>query len=190
MEKKTNIKLLPPPKFKNNEVVNINVAGTEQGKVIGKEAVGNENVLIVQKSNGEKLPILESEARKTDAKEIEIKLDGDKININNKQEKTFKSRQENNEFNKDIIELTKRWKKAVVELDNALRADAKKEFAATAQIGYGLDGDEKTKHSDFAAVRGIFEEDSFVSEIEEHITRKTALGDELISRMQKLLSSQ
>jgi hypothetical protein len=85
----------------------------------------------------------------------------------------------------DIIELTTRWKKAVVELDDALSADAKKEFAATVQIGYGLDGDEKTRHSDFAAVRGIFEEDSFVSEIEHHITSKTALGDELISRVEK-----
>jgi hypothetical protein len=86
----------------------------------------------------------------------------------------------------DITELTTRWKKAVVELDNILHADAKKEFAATAQIGYGLDGDEKTKHKDFAAVRGTFEEDSFVSEIEQHITSKTALGDELISRMENL----
>jgi len=86
----------------------------------------------------------------------------------------------------DIIELTTRWKKTVVELDNILQADAKKEFAATAQIGYGLDGDEKTKHNDFAAVRGTFEEDSFVSEIEQHITSKTALGDELIRRMENL----
>ena len=86
----------------------------------------------------------------------------------------------------DIIELTTRWEKAVVELDNILHADAKKEFAATAQIGYGLDGDEKTRHNDFAAVRGTFEEDSFVSEIEQHITSKTALGDELISRMENL----
>ena len=86
----------------------------------------------------------------------------------------------------DIIELTTRWKKAVVELDHILYADAKKEFAATAQIGYGLDGDEKTKHSDFAAVRGTLEEDSFVSEIKQHMTSKTALGDELISRVEKL----
>ena len=85
----------------------------------------------------------------------------------------------------NIIELTTRWKKAVVELDDALSADAKKEFAATVQIGYGLDGDEKTRHRDFAAVRGIFEEDIFVSEIEHHITSKTALGDELISRVEK-----
>jgi hypothetical protein len=86
----------------------------------------------------------------------------------------------------DIIELTMRWKTAVVELDHMLYTDAKKEFAATAQIGYGLDGDEEAKHSDFKAVRGIFEKNSFVSEIEKHIIAKTELGDELIGRMEKL----
>jgi hypothetical protein len=86
----------------------------------------------------------------------------------------------------DIIELATKWKQAVVELDHRLYADAKKEFAATAQIGYGLDGEEETRHSDFEAVRGLFEENSFVSEIEKHIISKTALGDELISRMEKL----
>jgi len=90
----------------------------------------------------------------------------------------------------DIIELATRWKKAVIELDHILHADAKKEFAATAQIGYGLDGDEKSKQADFAAVRGTFEEDSFVSEIEQHITSKTELGDELISRMENLRQQQ
>jgi hypothetical protein len=86
----------------------------------------------------------------------------------------------------DIIELATKWKKAVVELDHTLYADAKKEFTDTAQIGYGIDGNEQTKHGDFAQVRGIFEKDSFVSEIEKHIAGKTKLGDELISRMEKL----
>jgi len=86
----------------------------------------------------------------------------------------------------DIIELTTKWKTAVVELDHMLYADAKKEFAATAQIGFGLDGEGKTKQSDFEAVRGTFEGNNFVSEIEKHIVTKTALGDELISRMEKL----
>jgi hypothetical protein len=90
----------------------------------------------------------------------------------------------------DVIELITRWKAAVVDLDNILYEDAKKEFAATAQIGYGLDGDEKTKHSDFTAVRGTLEEDSFVSEIEQHITKKTALGDKLISRIEKIRQQQ
>jgi hypothetical protein len=86
----------------------------------------------------------------------------------------------------DIIELTTEWKQAVIELDQQLSDDAKKEFAVTAQIGFGIDGDEQTKHCDFAAVRGTFEKDKFAHEIQEHITRKTVLGDELISRMEKL----
>jgi len=88
----------------------------------------------------------------------------------------------------DIIELAARWKSAVVELDRMLHADAQKEFAATAQIGYGLDGEQKTKQADFERVRGTFEENDFVLEIEKHITVKTALADELIGRMEPLRS--
>ncbi len=86
----------------------------------------------------------------------------------------------------DIIDLVTRWKEAVVELDHKLYADAKKEFGAAVQIGYGSDGDEAVKHSDFKAVRGTFEENNFVREIEKHIDAKSRLGDELIGRMKKL----
>ncbi len=86
----------------------------------------------------------------------------------------------------DIIDLATKWKSAVVELDHMLYADARKEFAATAQIGYGLDGGQKTKQADFEHVRGTFEQNSFVLEIEKHIVDKTALGDELIRRMEQL----
>jgi hypothetical protein len=86
----------------------------------------------------------------------------------------------------DIIELTTKWKEAVVELDHMLYADARKEFAATAQIGYGIDGDKETKESDFAGVRGTFDKNSFVSEIEKHIDTKSKLAEELIGRMKKL----
>lgn len=86
-----------------------------------------------------------------------------------------------------IIELTERWKAAVVELDKMLYRDAGKEFAAAAQIGYGPDGDAKNKQADFEAVRGKFEENSFVREIKKHTETKSKLGDELISRMEKLL---
>jgi hypothetical protein len=90
----------------------------------------------------------------------------------------------------DIIDLTTKWKQAVVELDNMLYADAKKEFAATAQTGYGLDGSPETKQADFGQVRGTFEENSFVLEIEKHIVRKTTLGDELVGRMEELRRNQ
>ena len=90
----------------------------------------------------------------------------------------------------DIIELTKKWKQAVVELDNMLYADARKEFTAIAQTGYGLDGSQETKQADFGQVRGTFEENSFVLEIEKHIARKTAFGDELVGRMEELRRNQ
>jgi hypothetical protein len=86
----------------------------------------------------------------------------------------------------DIIEMTQTWKAAVAELDQMLHADARKEFAATSQTGYGLDGDKETRQQDFAAVAGTFEKNSFVTEIEQHIVDKTMLGDELISRLEKL----
>ncbi len=86
----------------------------------------------------------------------------------------------------DVLDLTTRWKEAVLELDNRLYADAKKEYAATAQIGFGLDGDEETKQHDFEAVRGSFEADNFVAEIEKHIAAKTELAKDLIRRIERL----
>ncbi|HEC03971.1 MAG TPA: DUF4954 family protein, partial [Phycisphaerales bacterium] len=56
--------------------------------------------------------------------------------------------------------------------------------SATVQTGYGLDGDQQTRQADFERVRGTFDENDFVREIEKHIINKTALGDELISRME------
>jgi hypothetical protein len=107
LEKQSNIKLLPPPKHKTNEIVNINVAGTEQGKIVGKEAVGNNNILIIEKQNGETIPVLESEVRKIDPKEIEIKIENNKIRIENKEDKTFKDKREEGVYQNDILELTK-----------------------------------------------------------------------------------
>jgi len=86
----------------------------------------------------------------------------------------------------DVIDVTNRWRQAVVELDNLLYADTRKEFAATAQIGFGVDGDDQTRHSDFAAVRGTFEADGFVAQIQKHIATKTGLANELLSRIEPL----
>ncbi|MHC4298625.1 MAG: DUF4954 family protein [Planctomycetota bacterium] len=86
----------------------------------------------------------------------------------------------------DIIQMATSWKAAVAGLDDMLRADARKEFAATAQIGYGLDGDKQVRQADFEQVRGTFAASSFVREIDQHMVSKAALGDEFIGRIQKL----
>jgi hypothetical protein len=86
----------------------------------------------------------------------------------------------------DIIGLITKWKTAVIELDRMIYADTKKEFAETAQIGYGLDGGKETMQQDFEQVIGKFEENNIVLEIKKHISGKAALGDEIISQIQQL----
>ncbi len=87
----------------------------------------------------------------------------------------------------DIIEMVEKWKKSVVDLDNMLYGDAKKEFSLNIKTGFGMDGEETDKQLDFEQVRGKFESNSTVSAIKEHIIEKTNLGNELIERMKKVL---
>lgn len=88
----------------------------------------------------------------------------------------------------DIIRLTRKWKKSVIDLDKMLYEDAKKEFTLAKHTGFGVDGDLKIKLLDFAQVRGDFEKNQQVSAIKDHIEKKTFLGNELIKRM-KLIRS-
>ncbi|MCQ2336683.1 MAG: DUF4954 family protein [Paludibacteraceae bacterium] len=89
-----------------------------------------------------------------------------------------------NEFTvEDIITQVKTWSSNVVELDQMLYEDAKKEFNLIARTGFGVDGNDDTKQRDFANVRGSFEDNPFVTAVLEHIKKKTALGEELIARV-------
>ncbi len=87
---------------------------------------------------------------------------------------------------KDIIEMINKWKSAVIELDNMLLADTKKEFSETIQAGYGIDGNFAERAADFAGVRGNFESNTVAAEIKQHIEEKSRLADELINRLQKI----
>jgi hypothetical protein len=86
----------------------------------------------------------------------------------------------------NIISIVERWKKSVVELDNLLYEDARKEFTLSSMTGFGIDGGDEVKKLDFERVRGEFESNSVVAAIQEHIKLKTALGDELIERMKRV----
>ena len=85
-----------------------------------------------------------------------------------------------------VIELIKRWKASVVELDELLYEDAKKEFSMSAMIGFGADEDDDTqlKFQDLSEVRSSeFESDPFVLMLKEHIIKKTELGDRMIKAL-------
>ena len=87
----------------------------------------------------------------------------------------------------DIITLIGKWKKSVVDLDNLLYEDARKEFTLSSMTGFGVDGSDEDKKLDFEQVRGEFESNNVVETIQEHIKQKSVLGDELTERIRKLL---
>jgi hypothetical protein len=86
----------------------------------------------------------------------------------------------------NIISIVEKWKKSVVELDNLLYEDARKEFTLSSMTGFGIDGGDEVKKLDFEQVRGEFESNSVVTAIQDHIKLKTTLGDELTERMKRI----
>jgi carbonic anhydrase/acetyltransferase-like protein (isoleucine patch superfamily) len=85
----------------------------------------------------------------------------------------------------DIISVIEQWKKSVLELDQMLYNDAKKEFQLSSMTGFGADGDKKTQIADFEMVRGKFENNSLVKEIQLHMQRKSELGDLMIAKFKQ-----
>lgn len=89
----------------------------------------------------------------------------------------------------DIIRIVRQWNEAVVSLDRMLYDDAHKEFSMISRIGFGVDGSTRQRDFDFEQVRGEFENDAFVKMVCKHIEDKTALGNELIGRLEALMTS-
>ena len=83
----------------------------------------------------------------------------------------------------EIIKLVRRWQESVTRLDELLYEDARKEFSLTSMTGFGVDGSSVEKQQDFEGVRGDFENNPFVTAVQEHIVNKRALGNELIERL-------
>lgn len=87
----------------------------------------------------------------------------------------------------DIIGIVRQWNESVVSLDRMLYDDARKEFSLISRIGFGVDGSTRQRDFDFEQVRGEFENDAFVKMVCRHIEDKTALGNELIGRLNRLI---
>ena len=85
-----------------------------------------------------------------------------------------------------IKETVTEWQDAVVKLDHMVYDDARKEFDLNSHTGFGADGDREQAAADFEEVRGSFESNSFVKAVLEHIDKKTALGEKILSELNKL----
>lgn len=87
----------------------------------------------------------------------------------------------------DIIHIIECWKTCVVELDKMIYDDAKKEFSLSSQISFGMDGNKTDRKIDFEQVRGVFEENTFVKTVIEHVQKKTQLGNDMTDKLKKAL---
>lgn len=87
----------------------------------------------------------------------------------------------------DIRQIAERWLDSVVTIDKMLYDDARKEFSSVARIGFGVDvTSDRNTRADFEHVRGDFERDPFVRMVLDHIKAKTALAEDLYSRLPSL----
>lgn len=86
----------------------------------------------------------------------------------------------------DIITIIEKWKKAVLTFDDLILRDAKKEFNTVSRTGFGMDGDDTDKQLDFNAVRGTFDENAFVKEINAQMNKTTEIADKQIARLVNL----
>lgn len=86
----------------------------------------------------------------------------------------------------DVIALIRKWQKAVLDLDDLLFNDAKKEFNLSSKTGFGADGNATERNADFDAVRGKFEDNSFVRNCLKHMSDKKKLGDDTIAMIELL----
>jgi hypothetical protein len=83
----------------------------------------------------------------------------------------------------DIIRIVEKYRKSTTWLNNLLYTDARKEFSSSSMTGYGIDGEDEAKITDFSCVRGEFETNETVNNIRESTYRITILCNDLISRI-------
>lgn len=64
--------------------------------------------------------------------------------------------------------------------------DAEREYDEASRIGFGMDGDATARDQDFAAVRGKFEENSFVKQLHADIEQVGKRADAIRERLASL----
>ncbi len=83
----------------------------------------------------------------------------------------------------DVRQIIDRWLRSVVELDEMLLEDARKEYSLKSRTGFGIDNPGDDADSDFVSVRGEFDADPFVKMVKNHIARKTDLAERALAQL-------
>jgi hypothetical protein len=85
-----------------------------------------------------------------------------------------------------LIQIVTDWKTNVVKLNNMILKDAEKEFDAGSKLGFGIDGDADIKDSDFLAVRGVYDDNKFVTSLQKESKLIEEKADRLITILKSL----
>lgn len=85
----------------------------------------------------------------------------------------------------ELEQMFNYWHEAIIGFDNMLLEDAAKEFQASSQIGFGIDDDE-ARMADFEAVRGTYDQQTFVRQIKEHIQKKERLYQQMMELVKQI----
>jgi len=80
------------------------------------------------------------------------------------------------------------WKSSAIKLNNMILKDAEKEFDTGSKLGFGIDGDEATRDSDFQSVRGVYNDNKFVLGLQKESHEIEVKADRLITLLEALAS--
>jgi hypothetical protein len=84
-----------------------------------------------------------------------------------------------------LIMVIDRWKESLTKQTESILLDAKKEYDDKRRISYGIDGDEKVRDEDFDAVRGLFEENKFIIEVNNEFEKMLSKWNKFTSLIKK-----
>jgi hypothetical protein len=79
-----------------------------------------------------------------------------------------------------LVRFITGWKETAVKLNNMIMKDAEKEFAPSAQIGFGINGNEEVRQNEFRAIRGTFESNTFVISLKRESESIHTRADEVL----------
>lgn len=85
-----------------------------------------------------------------------------------------------------LLKIISDWSNASETLNALILADARKEFAEITQTGFGIDGDAKVKTADFEAVRGTYDGNTFVKELNQRNETIKKTTEEMINKINSL----
>lgn len=77
------------------------------------------------------------------------------------------------------------WRESKVRLNNMILKDAGKEFDINTQIGFGIDGDDGVREKDFQAVRGMYDKNTFVKNLQDEIEEVEKIAEKILCLIKK-----